>query len=833
MFRKSTPAVLAATLTLLAIGSLAAQYRPTPPSSVLLHELQKLQNVSSALYVAAHPDDENTRLIAYLANGEKAETAYLSLTRGDGGQNLIGTDIREGLGVIRTQELLAARRIDGGKQFFSRANDFGYSKHPDETLNFWDRDSILSDMVWIIRKWQPDVIVTRFDPESAGRTHGHHTTSAMLAMEAYDLAGDAEAFPEQLRQPGISTWTPKRMFFNTSWWFYGSREAFAAADKSDLVEVDAGAYYPLLGLSTGEIAARSRSQHASQGFGSSASRGSSVEYLKHLKGSFPDDRSDLFGGVEQGWSRFTGGAAVERVLAKAEADFSANDPAAIVPQLLEAARLIEAMPANRYTRSKLPVLHQLIADCLGVYFEATASDSLVTTGEQVKVEYELIQRHGGEQVHAKSLSIDGTDLALESPLAANEAMEGEITVAFGTRSSSPYWLSGASTLGMYSAPGYDIRGDGENAPAMTAKAHLEVGGRSLRLSVPVTYRITYPDKGEVYRPVLAVPALGGGFTEPVYLWPNAEAREVEVVVENFGNTAVDREIELQAPQGWTVTPKVARVELPVAGSKQRVRFSVSPGGNAEGTLRLRQRVDGAWRDLPEVKILRYAHIPQQVMIGAAESKAVRLDLKRSGKRIGYIMGAGDLVPKALNEVGYEVDMLTETDLAERDLSGYDAIVVGIRAYNAQDWLPRVNDKLLAYAKTGGTVVVQYNTSRRLDMAKYAPYPLKLSRKRVTVEEAPITFIDPDAEVLNEPNKLTAADFDGWVQERGLYFPEEWDEAYAPILESNDPGEEPLQGSLLVAEYGEGHYVYTGLSFFRELPAGVPGAYRLFVNLLEL
>ena len=828
-------------LTLLGLGLAAhAQYRPTPPSSVLLHDLRKLRSLRSALYVAAHPDDENTRLIAYLANDALAETAYLSLTRGDGGQNLIGPELREGLGVIRTQELLAARRTDGGSQFFSRANDFGFSKHPDETLTFWDRDSILSDMVWVIRKWRPDVIVTRFDPGSAGRTHGHHTTSAMLAVEAYDLAADAGAFPEQLRH-GVEPWRAERLLFNTSWWFYGSREAFEAADKTGLFTVDAGAYYPLLGLSNGEIAAKSRSQHLSQGFGSGSSRGSQEEYLRLLAGEDADDRTDLFAGVDATWSRVPGGAAVAAALARAEADFDPADPSTAVPELLEAQRLLGALPPDdRYVSAKLPALRRLIADCLGVYFEATAADSLAAPGAELAVAYELTARAGELPVRLAEVALGGATLRPDAP-ATNEApLTGELTATVPARTANPYWLEGEATPGMYAAPGYDLRGLGENPPALTATAVLEVDGRAVPLQTPVQYKRTYPDRGETYRPLLVVPAAGIHFEEPVYLWPDAAPKSVTVTVTSFGGASAG-EVALELPAGWRAEPASAPVTLSATGDKRAATFSVTPPsgvGQDVGAVRARFRTSAGGASGGDVydrdvQIIRYPHIPEQAIVRRAEARAVRLDLAREGQRIGYIPGAGDAVPEALTAVGYRVDELGPADVTPAELARYDAVVLGIRAYNKTEWLPGVNDALLAYAKAGGTVVVQYNTNRRLDMDQYAPYPLTLSRDRVTVEEAPVEVIDADAPVLTRPNRITAADFEGWVQERGLYFPSEWADEYQPVLEIGDPGEDPSRGSLLVAPYGEGHYVYTGLSFFRELPAGVPGAYRLFVNLLEL
>ena len=657
----------------------------------------------------------------------------------------------------------------------------------------------------------------------------------MLAVEAFDLAADPTKYPEQLRE-GVQPWQAKRLLFNTSWWFYGSREKFAAADKSDLFSVDAGAYYPLLGLSNGEIAAKSRSSHSSQGFGSSSTRGSSVEYMKFLKGEDHPDHSDVFAGIDDSWSRIAGGTSVKQVLAKAEANFDPANPAASVPVLVEALKAMRKLPSNRYTKTKIPALEQLIADCAGLYFEATNADSVITLGNPLTVNYRVIARNTDLPITLASIDVvDNEQSAIAKPLAPNEELSGEVTIrSHRSYHSTPYWLRGEATLGMYSVPVFKQRGLPDNPPSVEVNALVNVAGADLTLTSPLLYRRTYPDKGEIYRPVLSLPWASARFEEPVYLWTSKEPRAVSVVVEAL-TKADSFDVQLMLPAGWSASPRKQRAVLRTIGSRTTLTFQVTPGDKPDGTMRIRgASLDGSnGYDMPAVKVLRYPHIPYQALPTGGEARAVRLDLKRSGQRIGYIMGAGDLVPEALRTIGYEVEMITEAELQAGALSGFDAIVVGIRAYNTQDWLKRHNDKLLAYAKTGGTVVVQYNTSRRIDMNEFAPYPLKLSRKRVTVEEAPITFVDSSAEVLNRPNKIGPADFEGWVQERGLYFPEEWDKAYTPILISNDPGEEPLQGSLLVAEYGEGHYVYTGLSFFRELPAGVPGAYRLFVNLLEL
>ncbi|HAH33823.1 MAG TPA: LmbE family protein, partial [Flavobacteriaceae bacterium] len=362
---------LAAIIVHTSISGVLAQQPKKPTASQIYHKLEKLNFLGSALYVAAHPDDENTRLISYLANDLHANTAYLSLTRGDGGQNLIGPQIRELLGVIRTQELLAARATDGGKQLFTRANDFGYSKHPDETLEIWNKDEVLSDVVRAIRKFKPDVIINRFNHRNPGSTHGHHTASAMLSFEAFDLVGDATKFPETATTFG--SWQPKRLLFNTSWWFYGSKEKFKKADKSKLVSVETGNYYPALGLSNGEIASLSRSMHKSQGFGSTGTRGKQTEYLEILKGEFPKDTTNVFDGIDTSWSRIQGGVAIGKILNPLLDSFNFQDPSTIVPDLLLAYRLLQDTKQGHWRSIKLKELQALIVSCSGIFLEAVSS----------------------------------------------------------------------------------------------------------------------------------------------------------------------------------------------------------------------------------------------------------------------------------------------------------------------------------------------------------------------------------------------------------------------------------------------------------------------------
>jgi len=448
-----------------------------------IHEkIQKLNILGTVLYVAAHPDDENTRLISYLSNELKMNTAYLSLTRGDGGQNLIGPEIRELLGVIRTQELLAARRVDGGKQMFSRANDFGYSKNPDETLKIWEQEEVIADVVWAIRKFQPDVIINRFSHDSGRRTHGHHTSSAMLSHKVFDKVSDPTYFPEQLKY--VQPWKPQRLFFNTSWWFFGSREKFAKADKSMMLSVDAGVYYPVKGKSNNEIAAESRSMHKCQGMGSTPSRGTQSEYLQLLKGEMPKNKEDIFEGINTTWSRLKGGAPIGKILGDVEKNFNYGNPTASVPQLTKAYSMISKLPDSYYKNLKLDELKEIIVGCMGLFIEAKANDYSATPGQEVELTIEAVNR---SKSNAKLVSVDYLPMGLDSSLNMN--LENNQTNKFYKKlnlpqdmaTTSPYWLTKKASLGMYTVEDQLLRGLPETPRAFKVRFNLMVEG------VPISF----------------------------------------------------------------------------------------------------------------------------------------------------------------------------------------------------------------------------------------------------------------------------------------------------------------------------------------------------------
>jgi len=815
--------------------SLRAQ-APEKLTSAEIHEaIKKLNFLGSALYVAAHPDDENTAMISYLSNEVKANVAYLSLTRGDGGQNLIGPEIRELLGIIRTQELLAARRIDGGNQMFTRANDFGYSKNPEETLKIWDKDKILSDVVWGIRKWRPDVIINRFDHRTPGRTHGHHTSSAMLSVEAFDLVNDPNAYPEQLKY--VDTWQPRRLFFNTSWWFYGSREAFEKADKSKLMSIDVGVYYPALGKSNNEIAAESRSMHKCQGFGSSGSRGSDMEYLEILEGDLPEGKESLFEGINTTWSRVEGGASIGKILNRVEQEFRHDNPGASVPDLIRAYKLIRSLPEGYWKRVKLQEIKEVITACMALYLEVTADSYSATPGEWVELDIEATNRSKVDLV-LESMTIlplqkDST-LRLKLPYNQANRFSTRVMLPEDIDYTNPYWLNKEGSLGTYKVEDQQLRGLPETPRSFKVAFRLDVDGTPLTVEREVVYKRTDPVDGEVFRPFEIIPPVAANLPEKVVLFANQDAKEVSVLVK-AGKPDLSGSISLELPQGWRAEPESIPFELKLKGEEKRVVFELYPPvEQSEGYLRPVVELDGHLYH-KELVLIEYPHIPTQTVIQDAKARVVKVNLEKKGNRIGYVMGAGDEIPTSLEQIGYEVTLLEDRDMTVDNLKQYDAVIMGIRAYNTQDRLQFHQNKLLEYVRQGGTMIVQYNTTRGLviPMDDIGPYPLKISRDRVAVEEAEVRFLQPEHPVLNYPNKITQKDFEGWVQERGLYFPDEWDDNYQAILSSNDPGEPARDGGLLVTEYGDGYFVYSGYSWFRELPAGVPGAFRLFANLISL
>jgi LmbE family N-acetylglucosaminyl deacetylase len=813
---------------------IANAQKPEKPSSAKIYdEIQKLNFLGTVLYIAAHPDDENTRLISYMANNVHARTGYLSLTRGDGGQNLIGPQLRELLGVIRTQELLEARKIDGGEQFFSRANDFGYSKTPDETLQIWDKEKVLADLVWVVRKFQPDVIINRFDHRSPGTTHGHHTSSAMLSMEGFDLANSSTAFPEQLQL--VKPWQPKRVFFNTSWWFYGSREKFEAADKSNLVTIQTGIFYPTLGKSNQEIAALSRSSHKSQGFGNTGSRGQDSEYLEYLKGEPLQDKSSIFEGIDTSWNRVRGGKPIGELINTIASQYDFKNPSASIPNLVKAYSMIQALDEDHWKIIKSEEIKKIIADCSGLFLEAVSESQEATPGSDLKLTLEAINR---SPVTMQLLSVttlpEQKTTILNTDLKNNTLQNSTLNLQLpqSINYTQPYWLKEKGTVGLYTVADQKNIGIPDIIREVKVVFTVKINGVEIPFERIVVYKYNDNVKGEMYSYLDIVPEITTTILEKVLLFPNAKPKYIGVTLKS-GKDDIKGNLKLDLPKEWKVSPETIAFALDKKGTEQTVYFEVTPPTQmSEVVAKSIATIDNVPYNKEQI-IINYDHITKQQVLKTAEVKCIRIDLKTNQEKIAYIMGAGDEVPQSLRQMGYQVTLIKPEEITPEKLESFDVVMTGIRAYNTVNALAYKQDILFDFVKSGKTMIVQYNTNGELVTSKIAPYPLKLSNDRVTEENAEVRFLAPNHPALNYPNTITPNDFKGWTQEQGLYYPKDFDKAFTPIISSNDKGESPKDGALLIAPYGKGNYIYTGLSFFRELPEGVSGAYKLLANLISI
>ena len=818
----------------IAVGSAWAADPPPPafPPPMNAAEIQlaleKLNVLGRVLYIAAHPDDENTNLMALWANGSLYDAGYLCVTRGDGGQNLIGAELREKLGVIRTQELLAARRLDHAQQFFTRAVDFGFSKNAAETLRIWDRDKILSDIVWVIRRFRPDVVVTRFSPDD-DKTHGHHTASAILAREAFQAASDPKRFPEQLAF--VEVWKPRRLVWNTSPFFFSNRNI--PFDPTGLATMEAGGFSPLLGKAFTEIAAASVSMHKSQGVGRQPQRGARKEYFKVLEGA--PITSGLLDGVDTTWSRVPKSEAIAGKVKQVIAAFVPANPAASVPKLLELRQTLTQFNDKDWGAQKRAEIDSIIAACLGLNIESSATIATVSAAQPLPIKFESINRSKVPvQLLEVRMPVSGETVKLDLALPVDQFVAKDLAPALpkNVAWSQPYWLRKPGTLGTFAVDDQTLIGLPENPPPFPVEVALRVGDQDLRYSVETKYRMVDPIIGEVRQDLVVAPPVFANLSNPVFVFGDDKPKSVQVRVA-ASTAAVRGQLRLEAPSGWQIEPASLPVDLKAADIEMFATFTITPPPKAgEGTLRAVVSVEGRDYSFARERI-DYPHIGLHVLMPPAEARVVRADIRKKGDMIGYIPGAGDDIPQSLQQIGYVVKVLEAADITAENLKRFDAVVLGIRAYNTQERIANWQPELLAYVKAGGVVVVQYNTTSDLKMKEIGPFPLELSRDRVTDENAEVRVLAPDHPLMNTPNKITAEDFKGWVQERGLYFPNKWDLAWAPILSCHDPGEKPLDGGLLVAKSGSGYFIYTGYAWFRQLPAGVPGAYRLFANMVSL
>ncbi len=799
-------------------------------SGQIFQGIKKLNVLGSVLYVAAHPDDENTRLISWLANDELYRTGYLSLTRGDGGQNLIGDEQGVELGLIRTQELLAARRLDGGEQFFTSAYDFGYSKTPKETFTKWNREKILSDVVWVIRKFQPDVIITRF-PVTGEGGHGHHTASAILANEAFTAAADPNRFPEQLKL--VKPWQAKRILWNT--FNFGGNNT----TSENQFKLDVGGFNPLLGKGYGEIAALSRSQHKSQGFGSSATRGSVTEYFINTGGSAPGN--GLMDGVETNWERLgKEGESIRKHIALLEKSFNPEAPQLSVHQLVNLFNEVGALPAGVWKQKKLAEIQQLVAQCSGLYMDININQPYAVQTDSVTVNVSLNNRLGADVLFRKML-LENIEEDKEVRLERNRNLvfSRKLVVPSSKEITQPYWLKEKMDEGHFHIPNQQLVGTADAEPAYLARLVLSIEGTDFSFDLPVKYRNTDPVKGEQYQPLYVIPRATLTTSPQVLLFDNKKKEVNTVSVALHANTTISGQITagLRGIDDEGTQKEMVSLEQ---GQTKTFRFQVTNAHfeNAESSVTAfaNQETDkekfGYYLALRSID---YEHIPSVKYFYPDLIKVLNIDLKKAGRNIGYIPGAGDKVADILEQMGYQVTILDQQKLAVASLAGFDAIITGVRAYNTNEWMNSYYDKLMNYVQQGGNLIVQYNTSSNIGpvKAKIGPYPFEISRNRITDENAKVNFEDPGHKALNFPNRITEKDFEGWIQERSIYHAARWNNHFKSILSMADPDEAPDGGSLIISKYGKGYFTYTGLVFFRELPAAVPGAMRLIANLIAL
>lgn len=804
------------------ISSFAQQVRPASAVQIY-HELNQLKHLTNVLYLAAHPDDENTRMLAWLVNDQHIPTAYLSLTRGDGGQNILGPHLGAGLGLIRTNELLAARKLDGGAaQYFTRAVDFGYSKTAEETFKHWDKDVLTGDVVWTIRQFRPDVIICRFPPnEKAG--HGQHAASAILAHEAFKVAGNANSYKDQLTY--LKPWKPERIFFNA--YRFGSRNT----TSEDQFKVEVGQYNSLLGMGYGELAGISRSIHRSQGAGTRSVAGVQTEYLDLVDGTAVT--KSLFDGIDITWGRI-GRADIGKQIETIIASYDFSHPEKSLPALLDLYKQIKQVKDNDWKAQKIADVKQLILHTAGFMAEIYTDKPEVMRGEQMEFTMNFIARSGDVKVRLQDIKCLETDTTCHLYLPNDELVTfvRKQSIPATAPYSEPYWLATTQTDDAhYPIPDAQLRGQAQAPAALSANLRVLVGDETILVDVPLSYKVLNPTRGDVVEPLRVVPKItvefgrekifpnsDGGLDLDVVIKSKVPTKNLSVIIDGRGISDTIKGIDIVEPS-----------EVAIAAMVPAEKVDVS-----KGSFKLSAKViaDKVVYDKQQHTI-NYDHLPTLQYYTTPQVQVVPLNWQSKNISVAYVEGAGDDVPAALSFAGVNVSVIPAEGIPYANLSDYDAVIVGIRALNVKEDADRWMETLLNYAQQGGTLVMQYNTAHRLKTDKIGPYPIKLSRDRVTEEDAKVTILNDTHRLLTYPNMITQADFDGWVQERGLYFATEWDKRYTPLFSMHDTGEEPLKGSTLYTKYGNGHYVYTSLSFFRQLPAGNVGAIRLLLNFISI
>lgn len=814
-------------------------------SASILQSLKKMQVLGSVLYIAAHPDDENNGLLPYLAKEKMYRTAYLSLTRGDGGQNLIGPEQGIELGMIRTKELLAAREADGAEQYFTSAYEFGFSKSMDEALQVWDRKKVLADAVWVIRNYKPDVIIARFPPD-ARAGHGHHSASAQIAREAFAAAADPNQFPEQLKN-GVTIWQAKRLLWNT--FNFGG----ANTTSNDQFKIDVGVFNALEGKSYGEIGGEARSMHKSQGEGRPRRKGEIIEYFTTIVGEAPT--VSLFDGVNIDWSRLgLHGASISSAIDAVIAAYNPSQPSLSVPSLVKIYTQIQTLPASVWKAYKLNTLQQIIETAAGLSVEAFTNTEKAVQGDSVNFICAINNR-------------TNASVTLENIVVNNQAYSKKVQQSLGQNKNynyavalkpviannqfQPYWLmQPKQTDGMFLVNDYSVLGKAWNDPALSVQFNCNIEGVVFTITRPVQYKYVDPVKGECLQPFIIIPpyelvvkptvVLTGVVSEkgkkntvtPLQLTvlSNQEKQMVGGVDFSLVSQQSGKQIFQQSIDSVFKDSKITTLQVPFnklydpANATNTITASVAVK-NSSGTQNFSQHLQK----------ITYDHIPNTHYLTQDIVKVVDANIRVKGSRVGYIAGSGDFTEEALVQLGYRVEKITAANCTPQYLAGFDAIVTGVRAYNVNAFLKDGYQTLLQYVQNGGNLIVQYNRVGTNGLTPpMAPYPFTISAgSRVTEENAEVVFNNPTHQVLQFPNAITASDFEGWIQERSTYQATAIDSHYEAPLSMHDKNEQSSNGSLITCAYGKGNFAYVSLALFRQLPAGVAGSYKLLANLIAL
>ena len=818
-------------LSFYSVFCLAQQIRPSK-SSEIYREIKTLKNLPKVLYLAAHPDDENTGLLSWLINDQNVETAYLSLTRGDGGQNLLGTEQGSALGLIRTHELLEARKLDGAQQFFTRAIDFGFSKNTTDTFKQWDADNITADVVWVIRNFRPDVIICRFPPTAAAG-HGQHAASAVVAEKAFKLAGDKKAFPEQLKY--VNVWQPKRVLWNT--FKFGSVNTTA----ENQLKVTVGQYDAQLGMGYGELAGLSRSLHKSQGAGTQSVAGVKTEYFAHVIGE--PAKANLFDGVAKNWAA-KDNSDIDESLDKIISEFNFNKPDLSLSALLSLRKKLMSLKDADLKKDKLKSLDHIILSCAGFMGEVVTNQAEAVAGEQYNFRLNLISRAENPVVLENVKWLNQSEnfnrkLSKDSLITIPHDIQIPADVAL----TEPYWLAKpAKNEATYSVPNDTLIGLPEAESPLNVLLNLKIGSENFEVKLPLSFKKLDPVRGDVVEALRIVPALELKFIQSLYLVKENEDLHLSLNLKNNINKQFDNgklNLLYNGKQlGGGVLKSINGKDITVDYVIPKAKLASIESNHLQ--LDASFVADGVAYDKKQV-LIQYPHLPSLQYFAPATAIIMKGDIQTKAKKVGFIEGAGDFISEFLRIAGIQVDVLKDEDFygnaeesggSQNKLSQYDAIVMGVRANNTEKKLARWMPFLWSYVKAGGNLVMQYNTNQDTTVEQLGIYNFSIANKRVTEENAEVKFLNPKHKLLNFPNKITTEDFKGWVQERGAYFPVQWDAAYEPLFEMHDTGEEPLQGSTLYTKYGKGNFIYSPLAFFRQLPAGNVGAARLFLNFLS-